>query len=107
MRLLYTFARKYPLQSALMLFALVLAGIAEAFGLTALLPLLGLAFSSQAQSAPHQMTVAAGNDSGVGHTMAEVLTLLGLEPSAGVLLLVIVLAIDYWIIRITWNKAIS
>ncbi len=93
MRILITFARTYPAQSAIMLFALVLAGIAEAFGLTALLPLLGMAFSNQAQSAPHQMTAAAGNDSGVGDTVTEVLTFLGLEPSAGVLLLVIVLAI--------------
>jgi ATP-binding cassette subfamily C protein len=95
MRILITFASKYPLQSALMIFALILAGLAEGFGLTALLPLLGMAFSSQAQTAPHQMTAAAGNDSGVGQTMTEVLRFLGLEPSAGVLLLVIVVAIVF------------
>jgi ATP-binding cassette subfamily C protein len=93
MRILITFASRYPLQSALMLFALALAGIAEGFGLTALLPLLGMAFSSQGQSAPLQQTVAAGNDSGVGDTVTRILTFLGLEPSAGILLLLIVVAI--------------
>ena len=91
MRILITFARAYPMQSAIMLFALALAGIAEGLGLTALLPLLGMAFSSQAQSAPLQPTAAAGNDAGVGHTVNQILTFLGLEPSAGLLLLVIVL----------------
>jgi ATP-binding cassette subfamily C protein len=76
-----------------MLFALVLAGIAEGFGLTALLPLLGLAFSRHSQSAPDQWTGLAGNDSGVGHTVTEGLKLMGLEPSAAVFLMVLVLAI--------------
>ncbi len=93
MRILITFARKYPLQSAIMLFVLVLAGIAEGLGLTALLPLLGLAFSSQTQSAPNLMTGVSDNNPGIGRTVTEVLKFLGLEPSAGVLLLVIVLAI--------------
>jgi ATP-binding cassette subfamily C protein len=93
MRILITFARTYPLQSAIMIFALVLAGVVEGLGLTALLPLLGLAFSSHSQSAPDQMTGLAGNDSGVGHTVTEGLKLVGLEPSAGVFLVVIVLAI--------------
>jgi len=93
MRILITFARTYPLQSAIMLFALVLAGIAEGFGLTALLPLLGLAFSSRSQSTPDQWTGLAGNESGVGQTVTEGLKFVGLEPSAGILLMVLVGAI--------------
>ena len=93
MRILITFARSYPLQSAIMLFALVLAGITEGFGLTALLPLLGLAFSSHSQSTPDQWTGLAGNDSGVGQTVTEGLKFVGLEPSAGILLVVLVGAI--------------
>ena len=40
MHLLKTFARAYPLQSAVMLFALLIAGLIEGVSLTALLPLL-------------------------------------------------------------------
>ena len=93
MRILITFARTYPGQSAIMLFALFLAGIAEGFGLTALLPLLGLAFSSHSQAAADQMAGLTGNDSGVGQTVTEALEFVGLEPSAGIFLLVIVGAI--------------
>jgi ATP-binding cassette subfamily C protein len=93
MRILITFAKRYPLQSALMLFALVLAGIAEGFGLTALLPLLAMAFNGRGQSLPLQETVAASTDSGVGQTVTQFLTFLGLETTAGSLLSVIVLAI--------------
>ena len=42
MRLLYTFARKYPIQSTIMLSALLLAGLAEGVGLSALFPLLAI-----------------------------------------------------------------
>jgi ATP-binding cassette subfamily C protein len=93
MRILITFASRYPLQSALMLLALLLAGIVEGFGLTALMPLLGMAFSSQPQAAALQPTAAAGNDAGVGQAVTRVLAIFGLEPGAGVLLLVIVVAI--------------
>ena len=40
MHLLKTFARAYPLQSAVMLIALLIAGLIEGVSLTALLPLL-------------------------------------------------------------------
>ena len=93
MRILITFASRYPLQSALMLLALLLAGIVEGFGLTALMPLLGMAFSSQPQAAALQPTAVTGNDAGVGQAVTRVLAIFGLEPGAGVLLLVIVVAI--------------
>ena len=93
MRILITFASRYPLQSALMLLALLLAGIVEGFGLTALMPLLGMAFSSQPQAAALQPTAVTGNDAGVGQAVTRVLAVFGLEPGAGVLLLVIVVAI--------------
>ncbi len=93
MRILVTFARMYPMQSAIMLFALVLAGIAEGIGLTALLPMLALAFSRHAQQAAGSTATADGIDAGVGHTVMEALKFLGIEPGAGVLLLVIVAGI--------------
>jgi ATP-binding cassette subfamily C protein len=93
MRILIAFARTYPVQSAIMLIALVSAGIVEGIGLTALLPLLGLAFKMQAPGAPSQPGYFPTDDSGVGQTVTEALKFLGLEPSAGVFLLVIVLGI--------------
>ena len=93
MRLLITFARTYPLQSIIMLSALVLAGIIEGMGLSALLPLMGLAFSSQTPSASIQMSGVTDNTSGIGQTVTKMLSFLGLEPSIGVLLVIIVLAI--------------
>ena len=93
MRILITFARTYPVQSVTMLFALVLAGIAEGIGLTALLPLLGLTFAKQTQQATNQTAGVLGDDNSVGHAVTEALRFIGLEPSAGVLLLVILLGI--------------
>jgi ATP-binding cassette, subfamily C, bacterial len=42
MRLLITFARIYPIHSLIVLFALLLAGIAEGLGISALLPLFSI-----------------------------------------------------------------
>jgi ATP-binding cassette subfamily C protein len=93
MRLLITFARTYPLQSTLVLMALVLAGIVEGAGLSALLPLLGAAANQQTGVEPTPAGGAAANDSATGSGVNEFLRFLGLEPSAGILLLMIVLAI--------------
>ncbi|NNL77605.1 MAG: ABC transporter ATP-binding protein [Desulfobacterales bacterium] len=93
MRILITFARTYPVQSVTMLLALVLAGIAEGVGLTALLPLLGLTFAKQTQQAANQTAGVLGDDNSVGHAVTEALRFIGLEPSAGVLLLVILVGI--------------
>ncbi len=93
MRLLITFARAYPLQSALMLIALVLAGIVEGAGLSALLPLLGIATGQQTGVEPTRAVDAAANDGAAGSGVNDFLRFLGLEPSAGILLLMIVLAI--------------
>jgi ATP-binding cassette subfamily C protein len=48
MHFLLTFVRRYPKQSILMLMAMLLAGIAEGIGLSAMLPLLNIAIGSQA-----------------------------------------------------------
>ena len=68
-----------------MLFALLLAGLAEGVGLSALLPLLSVAIGSQ--------TAAAKHTSGLEHTVREILSALGLNPTIGVLLLIIVFSI--------------
>jgi ATP-binding cassette subfamily C protein len=89
MRILITFARAYPLPSALMLLALVLAGIVEGAGLSALLPLLGTAVDQQTGAAAG----AAVSDPGAEYRVNQALRFLGLEPSAGILLLLVVIAI--------------
>ena len=89
MRLIILFARKYPWQSATMLLALLLAGIAEGFGLSALLPLISTVAGGHAGAGK------AGSPSGSGleRMVTDTLTALGVSPSIGVLLVLIVLAI--------------
>jgi hypothetical protein len=73
MRLLMTFARAYPLPSALMLLALVLAALVEGAGLSVLLPLLGAAASQQTGAEQTSATGAFVSDSGVGYRVNEAL----------------------------------
>ena len=48
MKLIITFVRDYPLQSAITLIALLTAGMVEGFGISALLPLLNIVMGTQA-----------------------------------------------------------
>ncbi len=89
MRLLISLARKYPWQSVIMLLALLLAGIAEGIGLSALLPLISTVVGSQAGSVPGASAVGSGLEKAV----TETLSALGLTPTLGILLVVFVLAI--------------
>ena len=87
MRLFIALIRRYPFQSVVMLLALLLAGIVEGFGLTALLPLVSTAVGSQAGG---EQAVTNGN--GLEQMVTEALSGLGLSPTIGVLLMVLVLA---------------
>ena len=89
MRLLITLARKYPWHSVIMLLALLLAGIAEGIGLSALLPLVSTVVGSQAGGGPN----AAASGSGLEKTVTDTLAVLGLTPTLGTLLVVFVLTI--------------
>jgi ATP-binding cassette subfamily C protein len=89
MRLLNSLTRQYPRQSVIMLLALLLAGVAEGFGLTALLPLVSIAIGSQTGA---QDGIAASN-SGLERVVTETLAAIGLPPTLGVLLTVFVVAI--------------
>jgi len=91
MRLMLTFFRAYPWQSALMMLALLSAGIAESVGLSALLPLLNVAIRSNAKTDDSTATGEPENDFEriVNETLADV----GLEPTIGVLLSIIVVAV--------------
>ena len=75
------FMRAYPLRSALMVVLLALAGLVEGFGVVTMLPLLELV-AGEGPEGP----------SGLSQVIAQVLGAIGLTPSLGVLLSVIVLA---------------
>ncbi len=77
MRTLLALIRAYPARTAIMLVALSIAGVAEGLSLTTLLPM---------------MSVAVGGtpESGFGRTLVGVLAQMGLQPTVGVMLCIIV-----------------
>ncbi len=83
MKLFVTFGRAYPAQSALMLGAMILASLAEGLGLTTLLPLLSTGVGGGDAPVPVKP--------GVGGMMIGFLDGIGLTPTVGVLLIVIVI----------------
>ena len=86
MRLLLAFVRANPWRSLIMASALLLAGIVEGIGLAAMLPLLSFAIDSQA-AAP------AAKHSGFNYFVTNALAQLGIEPTIGVLLVIVVIGI--------------
>jgi len=84
MRILLIFARRYPWQSLFMLVALLLAGIVEGFGLAALLPLLALASGEDA---------FGGKGAAIKRAVTQAFHYVGLSPSMGTLLIVVLATI--------------
>lgn len=72
------FIRSYPRRTALLVVLLILAGMAEGVGLVTLLPLVEIAVGD------------GSTDSGLGRAVEEFLGIFGLDPTLGVLLMVIV-----------------
>ena len=91
MPLLITFARAYPLQSAIMLVALLVAGLVEGVSLTALLPLLNRVLERPDSPGSDATALEPDSDSGVGDTLLSGMEGMGLTPSVEMLLVVIVL----------------
>ena len=77
MRILFTYCSLFPRRTAYVLAALLAAGVAEGLSLTALLPLLSIA-------------VGDSGKSDMGRRIVELLKGAGMEPTIGVMLLVIV-----------------
>jgi ATP-binding cassette subfamily C protein len=77
MRTLLTYSMVFPRRSAYVLVALLAAGIAEGLSLTALLPLLSVAIGDT-------------GDSDIGRVIVRALQGIGIEPTIGVMLLIIV-----------------
>lgn len=77
MRTLLTYSMVFPRRSAYVLMALLAAGVAEGLSLTALLPLLSIA-------------IGGTGDSDIGRVIVKTLQGIGIEPTIGVMLLIIV-----------------
>ncbi len=84
MELLKAFIHRYPFQSVFLAVALLLAGIADGIGLSSLLPALQLAMSSETPAAPQNP---------FAQHVHEVLANIGITPTLGLLLAVILGAI--------------
>ncbi len=84
MHLIITFIRRYPIQSVITLLAMLFAGIAEGFGLSMLLPLLGIAMDLPGASGgatPH-------SKSALEKALTGFLESLGVTPTINLLLFV-------------------
>jgi ATP-binding cassette subfamily C protein len=86
MRLMLSFFRAYPGQTVIMLIALLLAGVAEGMGLSALLPVLNIAVSS---SAPGAHKPQNQFEQIVLSTLHDI----GITPTLGIMLWVIVIGV--------------
>jgi ATP-binding cassette subfamily C protein len=82
--ILLTFTRAYPWQSFLMVAALLLAGLAEGFGLSALLPLLTVVI---------QPEMPAEEQSELTRAVLGLLQRVGISPTLGSLLIVVLVGI--------------
>ena len=83
MKLFFAFSRAYPAQSALALGSLLLASLIEGIGLVTMLPLL----------ATQSPDMAARLPKGLSRAMQQALDFVGLTPTVGLLLLIIVIVI--------------
>jgi ATP-binding cassette subfamily C protein len=92
MRLMLSFFRAYRLHTALMLLALLLSGIAEGIGLSALLPLLNIAVAGDAGQASVGLPVSA-EQTGLESMVLDALARLNIAPTLGNMLLIIVVGV--------------
>ncbi len=86
MRLIITFARNYPWRSVITLAALLFAGVAEGFGITALLPLLNLVLGQQAGTGAEAAAGASEISTSIEQMVQSILGTLGMTPTVAVLL---------------------
>ncbi len=92
MRLMLNFFAAYPLQTVLMLVALLLSGLMEGLGLSAVLPLLNVALGTGAEATGLELPDAE-MQSGFEQKVLEVLAWLEIAPTLVNLLLIIVVMV--------------
>ena len=84
MRFLLIVARRYPLHTSVMILALLLSGVFEGIGLSMLLPILSIAAGKQS---------GGKTDSAIERFVSDGFSALGISPTVGTLLLVLIVAI--------------
>jgi len=92
MRLILAFSRRYPWHTLLMLLALLLSGVAEGISLSAMLPVLTIATQPGLMGSVTGVG-PPGEESDLARTVGELLGKVGLTPTIGVLLWIIVVAV--------------
>ena len=93
MSLMLNFFRAYRWQSALMLVALLLSGIAEGIGLSALLPLLNIALGPEATNMLPGAAAAGQNE--FERTVLDALASLGIAPTLGNMLFIMIAGVAF------------
>ncbi|NQX88764.1 MAG: ABC transporter ATP-binding protein [Halioglobus sp.] len=93
MRLMLSFFRAYRAQTALMMIALLLSGIAEGIGLSALLPLLNIALGPDAASMLPGADAAQQNQ--FEQTVLDALARFNILPTLGNMLLIILCGVAF------------
>ncbi|MEE4144267.1 MAG: ABC transporter ATP-binding protein [Halieaceae bacterium] len=81
MGLMLNFFRAYPSQTTLMLLALLLSGVAEGIGLSALLPMINIALGTEATEM--LSGVAPASDNAFEQKVLDMLAYLGIAPTLG------------------------
>ncbi|MBT8331282.1 MAG: ABC transporter ATP-binding protein/permease [Deltaproteobacteria bacterium] len=87
MRLLIIFIKKYPWQTAIMLFCLLVSGLLDGIGLSMLLPLLSLTMSHQTDAGPASQALGG---SGLEENLTKLFAYLNLTPTIGLILGIII-----------------
>jgi ATP-binding cassette subfamily C protein len=90
MRLLITFARNYPLNTTLMVVALLLAGLMEGIGLSMLLPLIGITIGNPTGGGALPAAKDGAADSMLERMVTDGFASLNITPTLGMLLIVII-----------------
>lgn len=91
MGLMASFFRAYPWQTALMLAALLLSGIAEGIGLSALLPLLNIALGYDATG---ELTgISSQSQNSFEQSVLDALAWIGIAPTLGNMLWILVIGV--------------
>ena len=90
MGLMLNFFRAYPSQTVLMLVALLLSGLAEGVGLSALLPLVNIALGSEAASL---LPEASQNQNEFEQAVLNALAFVGIAPTLGNMLTILIVGV--------------
>ena len=91
MRMMASFFSAYPGRTTVMLLALLLSGVAEGIGLSALLPLLNIAVGQDVSATVTGVSTSGQSD--FERTVLEILDKVGIAPSLGNMLLIIVVGV--------------